>query len=159
MDVSSQMPSSTSPVYDFRERLAFGERAEAYVAERLGWKKIPGRRADFRTRKGLRAELKTDVRSSTDTGNVFIERFSDEGRRTPGGPWKALRDGSVGFVYFFWGDRKAFGFKTKLLLRRVVSLLQGEGLEERRIQNKGWVTMGYLVPLEKLLDIATVNVL
>lgn len=144
-------------VYDFAEQLRQGVKAEAVIAKRFGWRWLRGRGPDFKTPGGVYVELKADTRASTDTGNLFIERWGDFDKRTPGGPWKARRDRCVGFLYFFQGDRQIYGFKTEELIKHLEE--NPEQYRERRIANKGWTTVGYLVPLWSVVHLAKRNTL
>lgn len=55
---------------------------------------------DFRIGKKL-VELKTDSYDMNKTDNFFIEYYSDEWKKTIGGPWQAREKGCDFFVYQF----------------------------------------------------------
>lgn len=125
------------------------------IAKKFGWRRLRGRGPDFETPEGGLVELKTDRYSSTDTRNFFVERYGNVATKRPGGPWKAVRDKCDGFLYFFRGDGKIYGFKTAALMAFLKENL--DQYASRKVRNKKWVTFGYLIPISDLEHLAKIN--
>jgi hypothetical protein len=116
--------------------------------------KIDGLNGDFIWEPtGEKVELKSDFWKMEKTPNFFFERFSDRDRGTPGGPWRAQKDGSDLFVYFYVSDLTYFIFNTDELVGRLEKIIGR--IEPTLVTNKSWITEGYRVPREMLKDIAT----
>lgn len=111
---------------------------------------------DFRgVTDGRKIELKTDTFSMSETPNFFMERWSrDDEKRHPGGPWRARRSRVDTFVYLFIRDGIYFEFRDiKALCSKLDEWIDATGAKERRIRNKHFVTVGYTVPRDILLDL------
>jgi hypothetical protein len=140
--------------FDFRSQLGVGQMGEAMFFEAHAGRfvRTDGRKGDFVcSLSGDTYELKTDTWDMNKTPNMFIEHLSDEAKGTPGGPWRALQDGSKFFVYMFAPNLTYFTFETAALVARMETLLPS--LKPFPVQNKGYVTVGYRVPRASLADI------
>lgn len=117
----------------------------------------PDDRADFIIQElGELIELKTDTYSMEKTPNFFMEKYSDTGKKTLGGPWRAERDGVHRFIYLFQSDRVWFEFTDiPNLIKRLESLTSGRGYVN--IKNRGWTTSGYKVKRDELADLYTIH--
>ena len=146
----------TKKVFDFQERLKFGDAAERKFAE--GYHSelefIKERYADFRrVSDGAIVELKSDSYSHEKTENFFIERFSSEEKQSPGSFWQSVPKGVQVFCYFFPSDGIYYEF-TDLpkVLEKLDDILREGKLKPVRIFNEGWTGVGYKVPRSWLQD-------
>lgn len=98
-------------------------------------------------------ELKTDLRAE-DTGNFFIERFSDILRETNGGPWQALAKGAKYIIYYLPKKKEFFIFDCYELAEYMESYIDTLNPREIVIPNNSHSSMGYAVPIEVLKKIA-----
>lgn len=128
-------------------------------------KKIPGTGSDYQVisggkNTGQKLELKTDYHGLK-TGNFFVERYSKKQDKSPGGPWKALRDGSEIFVFQFINDKCEFWFRTKELVEWVEINCDESNLfqiqNRDREQGYEWVTEGHVIKREKLMHLCKEN--
>lgn len=114
--------------------------------------KLDGRRSDFKLKStGETLELKTDSYDMRVTPNFFIERWSDEAKKKPGGPWQASSHSSKYWVYYFPCNNTLFIFDTEELSKALEPII--ENLTPVSIPNKSWVTIGYRVPREMLMHL------
>lgn len=130
-------------VFDFQKQLAKGKAGEAlFLKAYPDLKQLDGRHGDFIGKTGRIIELKTDSRTCTETVNFFMEVERDD-KKSPGGPWQAQENGVYYFCYLF-----ADGFCYWLEVTALVEHLEEHATkyQKRRVQNKGWSGMGYLVP-------------
>lgn len=133
----------------FTDDLKRGKIAELLLLELWpGLTQTDGFRGDFITAGGEVVESKGDYYDMQKTENFFLEKWSDVDNKKPGGPWQALEHGATLFVYLYVKNRTFFVFKTHKLLETLEAM--EPTLRPVRIQNQGWVTVGYLVP-RKLL--------
>lgn len=97
-------------------------------------------------------EVKTDTYPLT-TGNFFLERWGHEEDRKPGGPWRARLHRVEIFTYFYVKENTYFEFNTKELCARADKIARRKSTREVRVKNKGYITMGYLMPRSEFEDI------
>jgi hypothetical protein len=146
-----------SRVFSFQKQLQLGERAEQ-LFQQVYPKELeifPERKADFLVKEtGELLELKADSYDMEKTPNFFIERFSDNQRKTPGGVWRAYQDDIDIFVYLFSKNRTYFVFDNIPLLVFTINMLTNNK-PLVMINNKSWVTVGYKVERELLKDLYT----
>lgn len=120
-------------------------------------KRIDGMKGDFEflhgPRMGEKLELKTDFYDLNKTPNFFFERWSDRDAKTPGGPWQSLQHGCRWFSYFFVSNFIHFDFETLKLVSVLETIIPT--MKPVQVRNSGWITEGYRVPREMLVDIAT----
>lgn len=144
-----------SKTFSMAAQLKKGKKAEKDFLERYGQGAIvrtDGRKGDMMV-KWSRAvlELKTDFYSKST--NLFMERWSVEA--TPerpgkaGGPWQAASHNAAYYLYWFPDRDELFVFNTAVL----VEYLEANISQFRPcpVRNKGYTTLGYIVPKEKLL--------
>jgi hypothetical protein len=137
--------------FDFRSQLGIGQMGEAmfYEAHEGKLVRTDGRKGDFVcSLSGDKYELKCDTWDMNKTPNLFIERYSDEAKGTPGGPWQALEHGARYFVYMFAPNLTYFQFETAELVAKLEEIIPT--LKPFPVQNKGYVTLGYRVPRDLL---------
>jgi hypothetical protein len=141
-------------VFDFQEQLEVGNRGETLFARQyalLNPIKTQDRKFDFVLNDGKLVEVKTDTYSMSRTENFFMEYFSNIDDAKLGGPWRAANDNVDYFVYFFLPQKTFFWFDSKKLVSYLDKML--ETYTPMRILNKGWTTLGYLVPREDVRDL------
>lgn len=134
---------------------AIGEKkfAEFYKNRMIHLNSVEGKTGpDFKMiESGRYVELKSDYYSTEDTPNFAIELYSDEKRRTPGGPWQALTKGSFFFVYYFPKDSVHYIFETKKLVDYLDSVKQSLPPSSfRSIPNKGYHTAIMMIERKSL---------
>lgn len=144
-----------SKTFSMAAQLKKGKAAEKDFLERYGQGAIvrtDGRKGDLQV-KWSRAiiELKTDFYSKST--NLFMERWSvmAEGDRQgkPGGPWQSIAHGASYYLYWFPDTEELFVFQTAALVEYLEANLGG--FRPCPVRNKGYTTLGYIVPKEKLL--------
>lgn len=144
-----------SKTFSMAAQLKKGKAAEKDFLERYGQGAIvrtDGRKGDLQV-KWSRAiiELKTDFYSKST--NLFMERWSvmAEGDRQgkPGGPWQAASHDAGYYLYWFAETDELFVFRTAALVEYLEANLQS--FRPCPVRNKGYTTLGYIVPKEKLL--------
>lgn len=147
---------SKSKTFSMAAQLKKGKAAEKDFLERYGQGAIvrtDGRKGDLQV-KWSRAiiELKTDFYSKST--NLFMERWSveatpDKPEGKPGGPWQSLGHGSAYYLYWFAETDELFVFCTAALVNFLEENLSS--FRQCPVRNKGYTTLGYIVPKEKLL--------
>lgn len=142
--------------FSMAAQLKKGKAAEKDFLEKYGQGAIvrtDGRKGDLQV-KWSRAvlELKTDFYSKST--NLFMERWSVE--PTPdkpdgkvGGPWQATAHGAVYYLYWFPETEELFVFSTAALVEYLEANLSQ--FRPCPVRNKGYTTLGYIVPKERLL--------
>lgn len=135
-------------VFDFKEQLAVGDKGEElFLAKHPDLTRLDGRNGDFIGFSKRKIELKTDSRTTRDTVNFFIERFSSMEKQSPGGPWRSMVDEVYYFVYLF-ADSYIYWLETAALVEHLDAHLAD--YKSRTVYNKGWTALGYLVPRASL---------
>jgi len=141
--------------FSMAAQLKKGKAAEKQFLEKYGKGAIvrtDGRKGDLQV-KWSRAiiELKTDFYSKST--NLFMERWSVEATAEragkPGGPWQSLQHGSAYYFYWFPETDELFVFNTSVLVDFLDAHLAS--FRPCPVRNKGYTTLGYIVPKEKLL--------
>ena len=144
--------------WDFKKQLGVGDRGEELFLERYPRKLeiFSGREYDFTLKNSReKLELKTDTYNIKKSPNFFFERYSDVHRKTPGGPWRAHRDEIDIFCYMFVRHNIWFEFRNlPELVARLEVLTKKQGLIY--IKNRGWVTGGFKVKRDDLIDLFSV---
>lgn len=145
-----------SKTFSMAAQLKKGKAAEKQFLERYGQGAIvrtDGRKGDLQV-KWSRAviELKTDFYSKST--NLFMERWSvaptdekSDGR--VGGPWQSLQHGSAYYLYWFPETEELFVFTTRVLVDFLEASLAN--FRPCPVRNKGYTTLGYIVPKAILL--------
>lgn len=145
--------------FDFQKQLKFGQEAEALFAEHYPRRLEPAKDLTYDfliSSSRQKLELKTDSYDSRRTPNFFMERYSDVARKTPGGPWRALKDKVDIFCYLFAQNRTWYEFRRIPELVEELNKLTKD-MEITHIKNRTWVTGGFLIPREALLNLCTVH--
>ncbi len=121
--------------------------------KKLNPRKSEDRAIDFFINGNESVELKSDSYKMKDTGNFFIETCGNETTGAPGGPYRALKDNIHWFVYLFIQDKTFFWFKPAQMVRSVNQYVSQTGIVPKRIINKTWVGLGYLIPRDVISNI------
>lgn len=130
--------------HSFKVSLEKGRLGENFlIANMEGMRALDGRRGDLLTPEGYIMEVKTDGYDMAKTKNFFIERWSDIIKGKPGGPWQSKEHGVDLFAYLYIKNATVFIFKLDSLLTALEPLVADMKLID--IQNKSWLTQGYLI--------------
>jgi hypothetical protein len=90
------------------------------------------------------------------TPNFFMERYSDNFRKTNGGPWRTAADNIDTFFYLFVADRICFRFDSPPdLVDRLEKIIKDQKLRPMFVKNKAWTTAGYKINRLDLTDLYT----
>ena len=145
-----------SKTFSMAAQLKKGKKAEKDFLEKYGQGAIvrtDGRKGDLQV-KWSRAviELKTDFYSKST--NLFMERWSvvatpDRPEGKVGGPWQSIAHGASYYLYWFPDTEELFVFSTAALVDYLEANLST--FRPCPVRNKGYTTLGYIVPKEKLL--------
>jgi hypothetical protein len=142
---------STKTFY-FQKQLTAGKEGENLMLKYYHMPLLPStdRKYDFRcVHTGHKVEIKTDTYDISRTPYFFFERYSNLEKQSPGGPWRASQDRVPIFVYFFVKNNRYFEFKNLPKMLQMLKRRIDKGtLQEVKVVNKGWVTVGYKVPRE-----------
>lgn len=132
-------------VFTFKKQLDIGAKGEEFFLECYKDKasKSDGRKFDL-FYDGKSVELKTDTYPLEKTPNFFMEQFGSINDNKLGGPWRAAKDGVEFFVYLYANDRTFYWFETKELVKFLDEYIKGK--RGRTVANKGYITLGFLVP-------------
>ena len=144
-----------SKTFSMAAQLKKGKKAEKDFLEKYGQGAIvrtDGRKGDLQV-KWSRAvlELKTDFYSKST--NLFMERWSvmadGEKLGKGGGPWQSLDHGAAYYLYWFPELDELFVFQTEVLVNYLEANIQS--FRSCPVRNKGYTTLGYIVPKARLL--------
>lgn len=144
--------------HSFKNSLAKGKAGEALILEL--WPELTpiegGCKGDFTLGPhNVKVELKSDQYDMDATPNMFIERWSDVDKQKPGSVWQAITHDCNLFVYFYVKNKTAFVFDT-VVLKNYLDLLI-PNLKPIKIYNHSWVTVGYKVPRDEVLQFAEIK--
>jgi hypothetical protein len=137
-------------------QLKKGKKAEKDFLEKYGQGAIvrtDGRKGDLQVKwSRVIIELKTDFYSKST--NLFMERWSvsptpEKPDGKVGGPWQSIAHGASYYLYWFPDTEELFVFQTEVLVNYLEANLNG--FRPCPVRNKGYTTLGYIVPKEKLL--------
>ena len=144
--------------FDFHEQLAIGQKGEKFFVKEYPHllEALDGRAADMRIigpkNYGHTVELKTETYAATRghprcTGNMFVERFSNNRKQTNGGPWQAKANGTNEYWHHFPLD----GVLYRALVIPFVDWLDEyvalHKVSLYPVDNERYDTMGYRIPL------------
>lgn len=108
-------------------------------------------KVDFINAQGELLEVKTDT---TTYSNFFIEKYSDNKKKTVGGPWQAQSKGAKYYCYYYLNQDKYYVMKVDELLKRVEELMSEIEYKPKYIKNKlGYWTEGYAMPRFRFQDL------
>jgi hypothetical protein len=137
--------------FDFKTQLTKGEAGETlFLKYHPDLTRLDGRKGDFIGFTKRKIELKTDSRSTRETANFFMEYTRNESTGAPGGPWQSAASKVHYFVYLF-SDGFIYWFETTALVAHLEA--HKEKYKTRRIFNKGWTAVGWLVPRASLEEV------
>lgn len=100
---------------------------------------------------GKFVELKSDSYDPSKTGNFFMEKWSSLEAQKLGGPWQSQLKGGDIFAYLFTKPQHLYIFDTAKLVEHLDENL-GQ-YKSRRVPNRGYITVGYLVPIKGLQEL------
>lgn len=134
-----------SKTFDFQKQLSIGKKGEELFLKRYpDLTPTDGRKGDFIGYSKRVIELKTDSYDMNKTPNFFMERWSNIENEKPGGVWQSAGHGAYYYCYLFEKHGVIYWFEVKALLEHLEA---NEKLYKKmRINNKGWLTEGWLVP-------------
>lgn len=147
--------------FNFARQNAVGKEGEALLRDHYHagpLKKLAEKNAtaDFLTQDNLTVEIKTDTYPMARTENFFMEFYSDEKKKTLGGPWRSFDRGTDILIYLFVTDKVYFEFRDlQKLVFRLDDIIKKKKLKPQGILNQGYVTVGYKVPRELVKDLFT----
>lgn len=139
-------------VHDFESSLKKGKKAEAEFFELFKDKleRLDGFINDFRIKAtGETIELKLETRCTSETPNIFVERYSY--KDVNGGPYQAAEKGSTYYIHFFPKTMEFFCYRTTKLVAWLNANMPRPWLFN--IRNKTHVTRGFVVRREALKDL------
>lgn len=136
--------------FSFNKQLKLGNKGEVFFKKcyksRICIKSDLDLRYDILIDKSKTVELKTDYWPLSKTSNFFMEYYGNEEKKKLGGPWRSLQDNIDFFVYCFVNDKTFYWFETKKLCKILDKHL--DKFAARKIHNKTWNSLGYLVPIK-----------
>ncbi len=143
-------------MHSFKASLAKGKSGEALL-QSLWPELVPtdGRSGDFMLGDS-KVEVKSDSYNMDKTPNFFIERYSNNTKKSDGSVWQALKHECMIFVYFYPKNNTAFVFYDIVQLMNTLDSIIPD-LEPIFIRNPGYYTVGYKVPRELLKDLYEVR--
>ena len=146
--------------YGFQQQLKVGEAGQGlFLKLHPELEQTDGKTVDFINNKtSERIELKTDT---YDSGNFFIERYSDYAKQSVGGPWQTQsKDGDL-YVYMFLAMGRIYWFNVGELVgfmdKWIDDLISRQHNKHfKLIKQRGarYETGGYTVPIEELEELA-----
>jgi hypothetical protein len=138
---------------DFDSDLKIGQEAEDFLIKSYPnlLKKSKDLRWDLETLSGKKIEVKYDRYPSHATNNLFIERISNNKTGSLGGPYRSLKDGVDYYLYMFKDTKEFYLFDVKNLIIRLERITPT--LRKLQVKNKHFVTHGYAVPKNDLIDL------
>lgn len=142
--------------YKFNPSLRIGQVGETlfFNAHCNELKKEDGKLRDFSySISGDGVELKSDYWPMKDTPNLFIERYSNVEKKSPGGPYQSLANGTRYFIYFYLYDLTYFVFDTAQLCSFMDD--NAHRFESKLVENLKYSTLGYRVPRAEVMHLTT----
>lgn len=93
-------------------------------------------------------EVKTDTYPLVRSTNFFFELYSNAGKKTPGGPWRAFEQGTDIFLYLYWADKIYFECDdVRELLYSITDLVKNpKQFPLVGVANRLYTTLGYKIP-------------
>ena len=141
-------------VFSFRKQFKIGNKGESLFIKHysdMNARKTGTRDFDIFIDDNTKVELKSDSRSTLDSPNLFIERYSDLDKKTPGGVHQSFGKGTKYFVYLFLKDRTFFWYETSKLKDYIDK--NEDKFEKKTIFNFGYRSLGYLVKREEVMKL------
>jgi hypothetical protein len=153
--------------FHFQDKLREGKKGEDYIFSNSPWiEATDGRKSDFKiVGTDIHGELKSDSYCPTathpkKTRNFFMERWGNDKKRSPGGPWRAVDDAVEYFVYYFPCCQMYYVFNAQELVDKLDTLIRTKECTKKVIHNRTgkseWNTIGYTVPISALEDVSRV---
>ena len=91
----------------------------------------------------LKCELKTDYYDLNKTSNFFIERYSNDNKKTDGGPWQSAAHGVDYYMYYFIKNDFVYIYNNKKLIKLLDKITADYPLIN--VRNQFYNTLGYKV--------------
>lgn len=138
---------SNRKVFSFKKQLGLGNKGELSFIKKykqLSPRKCKIHQFDILINDNERLEIKTDSYKESDTKNFFIEKIGVSTRSTLGGPWLSKLNNCKYFVYHYINNKSFYWFNPNDLCKFIDK--NKNKLQIRRIWNRGYDSIGYLVP-------------
>lgn len=84
--------------------------------------------------------------------NLFIEKYSDYGHKTLGGPFRAVKEKCDYYVYIFKKPCRIFLMDASLLAEKADLLIQSNVYPAKIIPNRNYNTLGYALPISEFMS-------
>lgn len=149
-------------MFKFNEQNQIGQEGEALFQSLFPQFKANNKNnvkdPDFVDEQGRKAEIKFDVsaRAKRDTEgrqlNFFMETISNNQRNTPGGIFRAAKEGCQFYVYIFKNPQRVFVMDVQKALAKTNELIETNWYRQCRIKNPNYYTIGYALPIAMYKD-------
>lgn len=141
----------STKVFGFQSQLKKGEKGEQYFIKcysELHPRKSSAREVDIFINDNQKVELKTDSYDPDETPNFFIELIGSTKTGKLGGPHLSVENNVDFFVYHYSVDSSFYWFKPSDLVKYIDDF--GHEFQKREIMNRGWSSLGLLIPRERV---------
>ncbi len=138
-------------VFGFQKQLKQGEKGEQFFMEcyhNLHPRKSSAREVDIFINENETVELKSDSYPESETENFFMELVGSTKTGKLGGPYLSVQNNVDFFVYHYTTDKTFYWFDPKALVKYIDE--NGHEFKKREIMNRGWSSLGLLIPREKI---------
>jgi hypothetical protein len=150
---NAKLPSKTAK-YDFKTDLNRAKEIEVKICNSLSGTLLESdtiqEGGDFHI-DGFQFELKADFRAE-DTGNLFIEHYSNIESKRLGGPYACIQKEVYVILYVLPKQNRVLAFEPETLVD-FVELHQSQ-FRLINIKNKNHTTAGYAIPIKDLEELA-----
>lgn len=140
-----------SKVFGFQKQLKQGEKGEQYFIKcyhNLSPRKSSAREVDIFINENEKVELKSDSYPESETENFFMELVGSTKTGKLGGPHLSVQNNVDFFVYHYTVDKTFYWFDPRALVKFIDE--NGHEFQKREIMNRGWSSLGLLIPREKI---------
>lgn len=139
-------------MFYFNKQLSVGNNGEEnflkFYKDRNA-RKGDGRVVDLFIDKDKTVELKSDTYPSK---NFFMERYGSNVTMKSGSVWRSLEESISFFVYYFIKEQTFYWFEPAPLAEFLDKYILK--LQPRQIHNKGYYSIGYIVPVKDIEHLA-----
>ena len=138
-------------VFGFQKQLKQGEKGEQFFMEcyhNLHPRKSSAKEVDIFINENETVELKSDSYPESETENFFMELVGSTKTGKLGGPYLSVQNNVDFFVYHYTSDKTFYWFDPKALVKYIDE--NGHEFKKREIMNRGWSSMGLLIPRDKI---------
>ncbi len=141
----------SNKVFGFQTQLKQGEKGEQYFIKcyhELNPRKSSAREVDIFINDNETVELKSDSYPESETENFFIELVGSTKTGKLGGAHLAHKNDINYFVYHYTTDKTFYWFRPVDLVKYIEE--NGHEFEKKEIMNRGWSSLGLLIPRHKI---------